>query len=79
MRKGKQLGKDNPFYGKHHTDETRKAISEKKRDVPNLKLAKPIIIDGVKYPSRSEAARQLNVSKPTIFKWLKTGKAKNSH
>ena len=26
--KGKHLGKDNPFYGKHHTEETRKKLSE---------------------------------------------------
>ncbi len=27
MRKGKQIGKDNPFYGKNHTDEDKKKMS----------------------------------------------------
>lgn len=29
IRKGKNLGKEHPFYGKHHSEETRKKISEK--------------------------------------------------
>ena len=28
VRKGKRLGKDNPFYGKHHSDEVKKKLSE---------------------------------------------------
>ena len=27
-RKGKHLGKDNPFYGKHHSEEAKKKMSE---------------------------------------------------
>lgn len=28
VRKGKRLGEDNPFYGKHHTEETKQLISK---------------------------------------------------
>lgn len=43
----------------------------------NSKSKKPVIINGVKYESRSEAARQLNVNASTIINWLKKGKATN--
>ena len=31
VRKGKRLGKDNPFYGKHHSEESKKKIREAKK------------------------------------------------
>ena len=32
-RKGKYCGEDNPFYGKHHTDETKTRISETQKEL----------------------------------------------
>jgi len=77
-RKGKNTGEDNPFFGKHHSEETLKKIQETKqkniakygRTLP--KNTREILIDGKTYISASEAGRQLNVCTATILHRIKS-------
>ena len=64
--KNKNTGEENPFFGKHHTEETKQKIREKnKGNIPPT--AKEIIIDDITYISIAEAGRQLNICTPTIL------------
>ena len=66
IRKNKNTGEENPFFGKHHTEETKQKIREKnKGNIPPT--AKEIIIDDITYISIAEAGRQLNICTPTIL------------
>ena len=40
------------------------------------KIEKQIIIDGIVYSSRAEAARKLKINKTTIYRWIKNGRKK---
>jgi hypothetical protein len=67
-------GINNPFYGKHHTYQTKEKLRRinKGRLPPNTN---PIVLDGVSYISQADAARKLGVSIGTISNWV-TGKFK---
>ena len=66
MRKNKNTGEENPFFGKHHTEETKQKIREKnKGNIPPT--AKEIIIDDITYISIAEAGRQLSICGTTIL------------
>jgi group I intron endonuclease len=66
-----KLGENNPFYGKHHSDETKEKLSKinKGKLPPNLRQVK---INGIIYNSVSEAARQINVCPATIIFRIKS-------
>lgn len=81
-------GETNPFFGKKHTDEWKKAASERmkgnkhtagytyKREHVEKRAAsrsRPVTLFGVTYKSGREAARLLNVSPSTIVQWKKNG------
>ena len=59
-------GDKNPFYGKKHSDESKKKISESQLGIPNKNCRKKISINGVVYDSCSIAAKSLGVSAGTI-------------
>lgn len=59
-------GELNPFYGKTHTEESRKAIGDAMRGIPKTALGKKISINGVIYSSLSEAERLLGIARKTI-------------
>ena len=66
FRKNKYIGEENPFFGKHHTEETKQKIREK--NIGNIPPNnKEITIDGFFYISMAEASRQLNIPVPTIL------------
>lgn len=71
IRKNNYTGEDNPFFGKHHTDETKEKIREKNKGrlPPNIMR---ISIDGNIYISMTEASRQLNIPTPTILWRIKS-------
>lgn len=77
-RKGKYTGEKNPFYGKHHSEETLKRIQETKQKniekygVTLPKHTRQILIDGDTYISATEAGRQLNVCTGTILHRIKS-------
>lgn len=58
-------GEKNPFWGKIHTPETKRKISEALQK-PNDKLGKKISIKNVIYPSIAEASRQTGMARKTI-------------
>lgn len=61
-----RTGEKNPFYGRHHTEETRRRLAEmNKGNIPTN--ACKVEIDGIQYVSLTEAARQLGVVPATIL------------
>lgn len=61
-----RMGELNAFYGKRHSEATRKLMSEQKKGVPNGLLGRKISIEGKEYPSIAEASRQLKHSRKMI-------------
>ena len=62
-------GEKNPFYGKYHTDETKSALRQKATSRGNRisRLQSILVeIDGIIYPSFSEAARSIKCAVATI-------------
>ena len=59
-------GENNPFFGKQHTDETKKKLSEIRQGTYNGNQNIPIIIDDVEYRSAGEASKKLNIPMVTI-------------
>lgn len=61
-------GELNPFWGRLHTPETKKKISEALKNKPNDLLGKPVNIKNIVYPSIAEASRQTGIARKTIRK-----------
>ena len=59
-------GDKNPFWGRTHTEETKRKISNAMKGIPNDKLGKKISINGIVYPSITEASRQTGHSRKYI-------------
>jgi group I intron endonuclease len=59
-------GIDNPFFGKQHSEETKKKISEKRLGKYSGEQNIPIVIDDVEYRSAAEASKLLNIPMTTI-------------
>lgn len=66
-----RTGEKNPFYGREHSEETKKkiALANKGKKPTNQR---PVVIGGVEYPSATEASRQLNVVPATILHRIKS-------
>jgi len=84
---GSLKGEKNPFYGKQHTEESKKLMSESSKGIPNFLLGKKIIlppsnsqrrgdnkryIPGNEFPSIAEASRQTGYSRKLIRERLKS-------
>lgn len=67
-----RTGDKNPFYGKKHSEKTKKQISDKNKGKYMGGMERPVIIDGVWYKSVSEAARQIGVVAGTIIHRIKS-------
>lgn len=61
----------NPFYGKTHTDEFKKKLSEKMKGKPNTRDSKKVSIDGIIYNSYTEASKILGCTTSTISNRVK--------
>ena len=59
-------GENNPFFGKQHSEETKKKLSEIRKGKKPTNM-KQIIIDDIIYESLAEASRQTGVPSPTIL------------
>lgn len=66
-----RIGELNPFYGKSHSEETRRRLSEvsKGRLPPNLKK---VSIEGKVYESMTEAGRQIGIGTPLVLFRIKS-------
>ena len=61
--KGKQIGEQNPFYGKHHTDEAKRIFSDRNKNntyAPRKRVQ--CVETGVIYCSVAEAQRQCRIN-----------------
>lgn len=80
----KMKGENNPFYGKHHTKETRKKLCEQRKGKPQYKHRKPILqytLDGVfvkEWYGVTEVEKELGLSHKNISRHLK-GKTKSAY
>jgi hypothetical protein len=59
-------GDKNPFWGKTHSEETKKRIGDSMKGIPNDLLGKKISIHNVQYQSIAEASRQTGHSRKLI-------------
>lgn len=57
---------NNPFFGKQHSNETKKKLSEIRKGTYNGEQNIPIIIDDVEYRSSGDASKTLNIPMTTI-------------
>lgn len=77
-RAKKRVGILNPFFGKSHSLQTKKALSDKRKGKSPSNV-KPISIDGVVYPSVTDAAKALSVCPGTIIFRIKSKNFKYSY
>jgi group I intron endonuclease len=70
-------GKNNSFYGKQHTTQSKEKIRQKMKGRLPINT-NPITINGISYKSQAEASRKLGVSIGTISNWVR-GKFKPRH
>ena len=61
-----RVGHLNTFFGKKHTDEYKKRMSDKKSGIPNLRDSMPISVNGVAYTSCAAASKILGIYFNTI-------------
>lgn len=47
----------------------------KRKGVPNAKCFKSVEVNGIVYNSVNEACEKVGISRPTLYKWMKKGKA----
>jgi group I intron endonuclease len=73
-----RLGEKNPFFGKHHSEETKQKVRETKqknreKNGPTIpKNARKVLIDGETYITVTEAGRQLGICAGTILHRIKS-------
>lgn len=61
-----RTGELNSFYGKTHSEKSKRLIAEKNRGRRNPAICKPVVIDGVTYQSLSDASNATGVPTVTI-------------
>ena len=69
-------GEQNPFYGKHHSEKSKRKSSEKMKGKLPINT-NPIILNGISYSSQTDASKKLGVSIGTISNWVNKKFKKN--
>lgn len=64
-------GVNNPFFGKQHSEETRKKLSESRKGEKPTNMT-PVVIDDIVYESLAKASRQTGTPSPTILWRIKS-------
>lgn len=73
-----RTGDRNPFYGKSHSEATREKLAAQRRGrLPTN--CRAVMVEGVTFPSVTEAARQLNVSPALVIYRLKSSRSPYSY
>lgn len=73
----KRVGELNPFFGKSHSDETKEKIRTSRLGVKPSNQIK-VSINGIEYPSITEAGRQLDTPTVTVLYRIKSNNKKFS-
>lgn len=68
-------GSNNPFFGKNHSEETKKKLSENRKGIRPANI-KAVSIEDVVYESLAEASRQTCIPSPTILWRIKSKNTK---
>ena len=68
-------GEKNPFFGRQHSEETKKKISEKRIGKYSGEQNIPIIIDDIEYRSAGDASKKLGIPMVTV-RWRVMSKNK---
>ena len=71
IRNENRSGEKNSFFGKQHSEETKKKLSEKRKGKKPSNVTK-VEIDGIVYESLAEASRQTGIPSPTILWRIKS-------
>ena len=66
-----RTGENNPFFGKEHSKETKKKLSENRKGKKPTNM-KEVIIDNIIYESLTEASRKTGIPTPTILWRIKS-------
>ena len=61
-----RIGEKNPFFGKHHTEETKEKLREKNKGTLSPSRI-CISIDNINYVSMTDASKKLSIPLPTIL------------
>jgi group I intron endonuclease len=64
-------GVNNPFFGKKHSEETKKKLSEKRKGKKPTNMTQ-VVIDNIIYESLAESSRQTGIPSPTILWRIKS-------
>ena len=68
-RARKRMLENNPFKGKHHTEESKEKMRLAKLGKPSKRKRK-VIIDGIEYESVANAMQELKISTKKLYKLL---------
>lgn len=68
-------GVNNPFFGKQHSEETKKKLSEKRKGKKPTNM-KQVTINNVTYESLAESSRKTGIPSPTILWRIKSNNKK---
>lgn len=60
------IGSSNPFFGRKHSDDFKKLMSDKRSGIPNLRDSKPVSINGISYTSCPAASKVLGIPSITL-------------
>ena len=69
-RARKRMLENNPFKGKHHTEESKQKMRKAKLGKPSKRKRK-VIINGIEYKSVTEAMNELKIGTKKIYQLLK--------
>lgn len=69
-RARKRMLENNPFKGKHHTEETKQKMRKAKLGKPSKRKRK-VILNGIEYKSVTEAMNKLKIGTKKIYQLLK--------
>lgn len=75
----KRTGDKNPFYGKTHSEETKKKMSEYRKANPLKANSRKVNVEGTVYSSCTEAAEAIGVSRSLIAYRVKSDKYNYSY